>query len=256
MTNPHGRFAWHELSTTDPRAGMAFYPQITAWTTQLMDDRPDYSLWMNDGSPIGGVATLRDTVEASSAHAHWLAYVRVYDVDACARQVAALGGRVRVAPKEVPNIGCWAVVSDPQGGVIGLYEPASNELVRYSAPRRGEFSWHELMTTDYKAAFEFYRALFRWETVSKYDMGEMGIYHLFGQKGQTFGGMFNTLVGVPSPNWMCYVRVDDVKPRAETLTMLGGIVMNGPMEVPGGDWIVQCMDPQGATFALHTPKTS
>ena len=254
MINPHGRFAWHELSTTDRHAAMAFYPPITTWATQLMDDRPDYSLWTNEGSPIGGVATMRENAESRVAQPHWLAYVNVYDVDACVRQVPALGGQVRVAPREVPSIGCWAVVSDPQGAMIGLYEPASNEPVRYSTPRRGEFSWHELMTTDHTAAFEFYRALFRWETVSESDLGPMGIYRLYGQKGQTFGGMFNT--PKPSPNWLCYVRVDDVKSRAESVARLGGTIMNGPMEVPGGAWIVQCRDPQGAPFALHTPKAS
>jgi predicted enzyme related to lactoylglutathione lyase len=111
------------------------------------------------------------------------------------------------------------------------------------------------MTADYKAAFEFYRQLFQWEKVSEFDMGAMGIYFMYGQKGQTYGGMFNRRPEMPPPNWLSYIRVDDVKNVAQTVQQLNGKVLNGPMEVPGGDWIAQCMDPQGAAFALHTPKS-
>ena len=56
---------------------------------------------------------------------------------------------------------------------------------------------------------------------------------------------------MPPPNWLSYIRVDAVKPVADQVAQLGGTVINGPMEVPGGDWIAQCIDPQGAAFALH-----
>ena len=115
----------------------------------------------------------------------------------------------------------------------------------------GEFSWHELATDDYKSATNFYRALFKWEKTSDYDMGESGIYSMFGQGGQVYGGVFNRPPEIPAPNWLCYIRVEDVKRTADKIKQLGGSVMTGPMEVPGGDWIAQCMDPQGATFAIH-----
>jgi predicted enzyme related to lactoylglutathione lyase len=110
------------------------------------------------------------------------------------------------------------------------------------------------MTNDYKAAFEFYKALLKWERISEADMGPLGMYFMFGQNGQTYGGMFNRTPEMPPPNWLPYVRVDDVTTAVDAVKRNGGTVMNGPMEVPGGDWIAQCLDAQGAAFALHTPK--
>jgi predicted enzyme related to lactoylglutathione lyase len=247
----HGRFVWHELAVPSPDAAQTFYTQVTPWKTQPWDHSPDYTLLTNEGTPLGGIAQLTADLAARGVPPHWLPYVSVYDVDACARQAVSLGGQLRMGPKEVPNVGAWAVVADPQGAVLGIYEPAN--VPREAAPPRvGDFSWHELTTSDYNAGAEFYRALFRWEHVSDFDMGEMGIYSMFGQRGETYGGMFNRSPTMPPANWLSYVRVGDVKSSVGRVKELGGTVLNGPMEVPGGDWVAQCLDPQGAAFALHT----
>jgi predicted enzyme related to lactoylglutathione lyase len=248
----HGRFVWHDLATPNPDAAKAFYPQITPWQTQAWDDdATDYTMWTLEGAPIGGVTPLASDVASTGMSPQWLAYVSVYDVDASVRQVASLGGQVRMGPKEVPHVGCWAVIADPQGATIGVFEPAATPPGHAGPPNIGEFSWHELSTTDYKSAAEFYRAIFKWEKISDYDMGEMGMYYMFGQRGETYGGMFDRRPDMPPPNWLSYVRVEGVKPVADKVKQLGGTVFNGPMEVPGGDWIAQCVDPQGAAFALH-----
>ncbi|MEP6491100.1 MAG: VOC family protein [bacterium] len=256
MNKAHGRFAWHELNTSNPVGALAFYPPITSWTSQPMEESADYTLWVNDGAPLGGVTPLTAALKTRGVPPHWLSYVSVYDVDESVRHVKELGGAVLMGPMEIPNVGAWAVIADPHGATIGMFEPAGPPPEQSAQPRRGEFSWHELMTADYKAAFEFYRALFKWEKIDEADMGPMGMYFLFGQGGQTYGGMFNRTPEMPPPNWLAYVRVDDVKAAAQTVAKLGGTIMNGPMEVPGGDWIAQCMDGQGAPFALHTIKAS
>jgi len=250
----HGRFAWHELSTPNPDAAKSFYPAVTSWTTAPMEGSDDYTLWLNDTTPLGGVTTLPEELKMRGVPPHWLAYVSVYDVDESVRLAKTLGGEVRFGPMEIPNVGAWAVIGDPQGAALGLFEPANAPPGSGGMPRRGEFSWHELMTTDYKAAFEFYRALLKWERISEADMGPLGMYFMFGQQGQTYGGMFNRTPEMPPPNWLPYVRVDDVKTATDAVVKTGGTVMNGPMEVPGGDWIAQCMDAQGAPFALHQLK--
>lgn len=255
MPNSQGRFAWHELSTTDRGAATTFYSKITPWKTEESELADNYTLFTNGGTPMAGALVLDPQLAARNIPPHWLAYVCVYDVDACARQVPRLGGRVVSGPHEVPGVGCWVVISDPQGATIGMYEPDQPRPAYGGAPPVGEFSWHELATTDHKAAFEFYRPLFQWEKISEFDMGAMGIYFIFGQKGQQYGGMFNRPPQIPVSNWLCYVRVGDVKTAAQTAQQLGAKVMHGPEEVPGGDWIAQCMDPQGAPFALQTPKS-
>jgi len=233
---------------------MAFYTQVAPWKTQPGDYDPKYTMWVNNERPIGGVEVLSDELKARNVAPQWLPYVYVYDVDACSRQVKTLGGDVRMGPYEVPNVGSWSVITDPHGARIGLYEPEAKVPTEYSAPRRGEFSWHELATTDYKAAFEFYHALFGWERTSESDMGEMGTYFMFGKKGVPYGGMFNRRPDMPPPHWLSYIRVDDIRGAVDSMKKLGGAVHRGPMEVPGGDMIAICSDPQGAAIALHTVK--
>ena len=120
-----------------------------------------------------------------------------------------------------------------------------------AAPSSGDFSWHELVTSDFKTAFDFYRPLFQWEKIGEYDMDEMGTYFMFGQHGQTYGGIFNRAPDMPPPSWLSYICVGDVDAAAGTVKQGGGKVILGPMEVPGGDHILQGIDPQGAWFALH-----
>jgi len=256
MPNSYGRFVWHELSTSDPDGAQRFYTAIIPWGTQPWEDNPEYTLWTSEGTPIGGVEMLKSGSSSESAHPRWLPYVSVYDVDDCARQAKQLGAAVVKGPIETPNVGCWAIINDPQGAAIGLFEPVAPSSTNGEAPARGHFSWHELTTSDYRAAFDFYRALFKWETTGEFDMGEMGTYHMYGKGGQVFGGMMNRRPDMPPPNWMSYVRIDDVKLAAEKVASNGGSVIIPPMEVPGGDWITMCVDPQGAPFALHTLKTS
>ncbi|NJL29787.1 MAG: VOC family protein [Thermoanaerobaculia bacterium] len=116
----------------------------------------------------------------------------------------------------------------------------------------GEFSWNELATTDHEAAFAFYHELFGWQKLTAFDMGPHGIYQLYGRTELPLGGMFNKTADQPGPPcWLYYIRVEDVHASAEQVKKLGGQILMDPMEVPGGDWIVPCMDPQGAAFALH-----
>ena len=88
---------------------------------------------------------------------------------------------------------------------------------------------------------------------------EMGTYHMFKWNGadRTVGGMSNAAKAqnVP-PHWLYYVTVDDINAAVERVKSHGGKILNGPMEVPGGELIAQCMDPQGAAFALHQGKTA
>ncbi len=254
MPNNHGRFAWHRLNTTDPDAAVAFYSRVTPWMAEPWEHAANYTLLKNDGHPVGGVVPLSDEFNAIGHGPHWLPYVGVYDVDDCTRQVPKLGGTVRIPMTEIPNVGCWAVISDPLGATVGIYEPDRPPTAPKPAPAVGEFSWHELATTDYKRAFEFYKTLFHWDRIDEFDMGEMGIYCMYGVGGQLLGGMFNDRTAV-APNWLCYVRVDDVKAAAERVAQAGGSVASGPMEVPSGAWIAQCTDAQGARFALQTSVT-
>ena len=102
--------------------------------------------------------------------------------------------------------------------------------------------------------FSYFGTLFGWKKTETMDMGEAGLYQMYGIGGRTLGGMFNKPADVPAVSWLYYIHVADVNQTVEKMKSLGGTLCNGPMEVPGGDLIAQCTDPQGAAFALHSSK--
>lgn len=257
MSDVRGKFVWYDLMTTDPDAAMSFYRDITGWGTQAWEgSETPYTMWRVGERPIGGVMDLPEEAKAGGAPPHWLPYVGTPDVDATVARATELGGSVYVPPTDIPEVGRFAVLADPQGAVFAVFSPTGEHPSPEGAPQSGDFSWHELATTDYEAAFEFYADLFGWERSDAMDMGEEGIYQLYGLGGgpeNQLGGMYNKPAEMPGPAaWLCYTTVDDVTPLSERVRELGGQVLHGPMEVPGGDMIVTCMDPQGAVFALHS----
>jgi uncharacterized protein len=255
-----GRFVWHDLMTTDPTAAVEFYTKVLGWGTEKWQgpgSNPDYSMWTANGQALGGVMPLPDEVKAMGVPPHWIAYVASEDVDATAKQTEKLGGRVLTGPMDIPTVGRFAILSDLQGATFAAFTAADDAPGHDGPSKMGEFSWHELMTTDHEAAFDFYHALFGWDKMEGMDMGPMGIYQIYGRNGTQLGGMFNkTSEMAQAPNaWVVYVRVPDVNKAGEAVKSAGGQILNGPMEVPGGDWITQCMDPQGAMFAVHHSST-
>jgi len=255
MADSEGRFVWYELTTTDAAAAKRFYPPITGWGTQPFGGGSSYEMWSINGAPLGGIAALNDEQKKRGIGPHWLPYISVSDVDAKAKQTEKLGGKVIYPPTDIPNAGRFAILADPQGVSIGIYAPTGGDGGAGDfSPKVGEFSWHELLTTDHNAAFDFYHQLVGWEKQQEFDMGPMGIYQMYGKNGQMYGGMFTRSPEMPPPMWWCYVRINDVNDAVEAVKKGGGQLLNGPMEVPGGDWIAQFADPQGARFAVHQKK--
>ncbi len=210
-------------------------------------------MWTKAEVPLAGAMKLPDEAVAAGSPPHWLAYVGSADVDATVKQAKQLGAQVYVEPRDIPSVGRFAVLADPQGAIFAVFAPAGEHPDRASDPQPGEFSWHELATTNHEAAFDFYHKLFGWEKTDSMDMGEAGIYQMYGHKGRTLGGIFNKTADMPGPPaWLCYIKVPDVREAVERVKKMGGSILNGPMEVPGGDLIAQCMDPEGAAFALHS----
>ncbi len=251
---PRGRFVWYELMTTDPSAAQSFYTQLIGWKTQSWEGGPaPYSLWMNGEMPVGGVTQLAEEAKQQGAPPNWLGYISTPDVDATSRQIADRGGRVAFGPTDIPTVGRIAVLGDAQGAMFGGH--TAIEPLGHDGPWQvGEFSWHELGTTDPAAACDFYVGLFDWEKTDSMDMGPDGAYQMFGRSTErSIGGIFKKPAGQPGPPaWLHYIHVDNVDEKVGQVKELGGQVLNGPMDVPGGDRIAQCMDPQGAAFAIDS----
>jgi predicted enzyme related to lactoylglutathione lyase len=211
-------------------------------------------MFTRGGVPIGGSMQLPDEAAKMGAPSHWMAYIGTPDVDQATAQALTAGASTYVAPEDIPQVGRFSALADAQGATIAFFTP-SNDQPPSHKPEIGDMSWHELVTNDPGAAFGFYQALFGWEKTGEHDMGPMGVYLMFGREGVTLGGMFKRPADMPAPpHWLLYVRVADINAGSVAVTANGGRVLHGPAEVPGGDWIVQCMDPQGAVFALHQRK--
>lgn len=256
MSAASGRFVWYDLMTTDTEGAKAFYTAITGWKSSKWAGG-DYETWSMGDKGIGGLMVLPEEARAAGAPPHWMGYVAVDDVDATARKAVGLGAKTYVPATDIPDVGRFAVLGDPQGAVFALF----SSTMEGPGPDReglGHFSWAELNTTDWESAWKFYSDLFGWKPTRSMDMGEFGQYFMFGMDTQqSMGGMSNaaTMMHAP-PHWMHYVNVKDVDEAAKLISQKGGKVLNGPMDIPGGDRIAQCMDPQGAVFAIYSSGTA
>lgn len=251
-----GRPLWYELMTTDMNAAEAFYKNVVGWTAAAFPGSPEpYTLLRRSGDlPVAGVMPKPKEIEGPP---FWSMYVGVPNLEKAAAHISRLGGKECSPVIDVPTIGRMQMMSDPQGAAFYIYQPAPSSDPRPEGPAvEGEGSWHELMTTDAQAAMTFYSDVFGWQPSETMDMGEMGKYHMFNRPHGMIGGMMNKppeMAAVP-PNWQIYFLVPDIQAAVERIKANGGQILNGPMEVPGGDWIVNAMDPQGAAFSLHARK--
>jgi predicted enzyme related to lactoylglutathione lyase len=250
-----GRLLWHELLTSDPEAAQRFYKPLIGWETSVFEQTGEpYTMWTYEEQPMGGVMALPAEAAQMGVPPHWLLYVGVDDVDATVEQAKRLGGRALRDSFDVPTVGRIGILADPQGAVFAIFTPSERAPAEQEAGV-GDFSWHELATTDHAAAMEFYSALFGWQKTEAMDMGEGNMYQMYGRGGDSLGGMFTKPAEMPGPAaWLLYIRVADTDKAVEQVEALGGQVINGPMDVPGpsGDRVAQCMDAQGVAFALHS----
>ena len=252
-SSDRGLFVWHEVGTTDLRAGEDFYAKVAGWKAESWSQNPSYKLFVARREPKAGLYLITETVNAVPTPPSWLTYIGTPDVDATVRQSVELGGKVIVSAYNVPSVGRMAHLQDPQGAAFAV--SSQEQRSRYKDPQPGDFSWHELLTSNWQTAFDFYSKLFGWEKMESMDMGPQGMYHIFGAGGHQLGGLFNP-GGLPpgGPLWIPYFMVADARRTAEGAKEHGATVAHGPSEVPGGDWVFTGIDPQGAMFAAHSKK--
>lgn len=249
-------FVWYELMTTDPAGATAFYSSVVGWKVvdSGMPGPMPYNLLMVGEHHIAGLMGMPPDVPAG-VPSFWSGYVGVPDVDAGAQRYQAAGGQICRAPEDIPNVGRFAVVADPQGATLCLFKGSTDETPPSPAPGTpGTVGWHELMAADGATAFPFYAEQFGWTKADAIDMGPMGTYQLFCAGAEPVGGMMTKPPEMPVAAWAYYFNVEAIDAAVERVKAGGGQVINGPMEVPGGSWIINGIDPQGAMFSLVAPK--
>ena len=254
MFSPKGHFSWYELMTSDTKAAGKFYSDVVGWNTREMPS-PDGTAYTIFGIGEIGMAGMLNL----PGHVAWIGYIYVDDVDAHVEKIAAAGGKLWKPATDIPGMLRFAVMSDPQGAAIVVFtpDPAMPSPQQPVPPTPGTIGWHELNTTDLEAGFDFYNKLFGWTKVNDMDMGPMGVYRIFDEgdhKQMGDGGMMTKAPNIPVSCWNFYFSVDSIGRAIESVKAGGGKVLNGPMQVPGGAWIINGQDPQGAMFSLVSSK--
>lgn len=253
MVDQPGGFAWYELLTTDMPAAAAFYGEVVGWAAKdASSPELAYTLLTVRDAPVVGLMELPEEGRRMGATPRWVGYVAVDDMEAKAAQIRRLGGAILVSPTD-SNIGRISVVADPQGATFALVAGLTYGQQRRSGlDQPGRVGWHELLAEDRNRIFPFYGELLGWKKVYA-EADPADLYELFSAAGQTIGGMLTKLPSVSQPCWLYYFNVDDIGAAAKRVSAGGGRVLQGPIELPEGCWIVRCADPQGALFALQGP---
>jgi predicted enzyme related to lactoylglutathione lyase len=238
-----GTFSWSELVTSDSGAAKSFYAAVFGWD---YEDNPIpeggvYTMASRDGKVV---AALYDAEQPP----HWNCYVTVESADDAARRAAELGANVVAEPFDVLDAGRMAVIADPTGAMLCVWEAKRNPgAALVNAP--GAMTWNDLVTTDADAAAEFYGGLFGWTAE---EIPDANGYRVIRNGERTNGGILpsDPSSGTP-PNWMPYFGHEDVDRLLGEVAGLGGTVHNGPVQMLQGT-IAVLGDPQGAVFAVWT----
>lgn len=251
MVNQLGHFAWYELLTTDLTEAAAFYAKVVGWDVKdASTSGMAYAVLTAGDVPVGGLMNLPEEGLRMGATPRWVGYVAVDDIDATATQIGLLGGGVLVPPTD-SNIGRISVVADLQKATFALISGLA-----YSQSQPGKLDepahvgWHELLAENRNTVFDFYGELFGWQKANS-ETDPADLYQLFAVAGQTIGGMLTKLPTVYQPCWIYYFNVEDIVAASKRVMAGGGRILQGPVELPDGCWIVRCADPQGALFALQ-----
>lgn len=244
-----GEFAWTDLTTTDVRAAVTFYGTIFGWQAAEVAD-PDaggYTMLTLDGRQVGAVAP---KTSGDAAPPSWSVYVASDDLEKTLEIAAASGGAPLMPPLDILDAGRMALVADPAGAVIALWQAGAHHGAQV-VDEPGALTWVELATTDVAGAKTFYPAVFGWTV----DPASGDDYTEFAFGGKSVAGMMAKSADLPEtpPYWMPYFQGDPDRLAGE-ITALGGTVVAPPADVPGsGGRYAIATDPQGAMFGIYQP---
>ena len=257
-------FIWYELMTPDPAGAARFYGAVVGWTIATTRDPAagdmDYRMiGRSDGGNAGGVLALNADMIAGGARPLWIGYLHVTGVDAAIDAIQADGGALQMPAMDLP-VGRIAMVTDPQGAAFYIMDPippeGGGESDVFSVTEAQHVRWNELATSDPVAAIAFYQKHFGWGQEGEMDMGPIGAYRFIQRGDVGLGAVMPLMEGFPVPVWNFYIGVDDIDRARDAVAAHGGTITNEPMEIPGGEYAMNAIDPQGAPIGFVGPKKS
>ena len=262
MADQNGNFIWYELLTTDPDAAKAFYDAVVGWDIEPQPAGPlDYRMIRrSDGGNAGGVMRLSADMQAGGARPVWLGYLSVEDVDATIAAITSEGGQVHMPATDMPGVGRIAMVTDPAGAAFYLMRPtppagqpdAVSDV--FSVDRPQHIRWNELTTSDPAGAASFYERHFGWKQEGSMPMGPLGNYDFIHRGDVGIGAIMPLMQPGIRQHWTFYAGVDDIDRAADAVRSGGGQILQEPIQIPGGEYSLLGVDPQGASFGLVGPR--
>ena len=258
MGKPSGLFGWVDLMTTDVEAARAFYAGLFGWESEELPVGPDYSYtqFRKGGALVAGMGPMPPG-SPEGVPPVWASYVLVDDADAVVAAASAAGGTVVMPPMDIMDSGRQAMLADPSGAVVGLWQPGTHHGADlFNAP--GSLTWNELQTRDLDAATAFYSAVFGWRWEPMDDSGYL-VGHLDTKTGDDTSncGAMTMPPGVPEQmpsRWVVYFAVADCDESVARAQELGGSVVMPAMEMGPGRF-AGLTDPTGAMFFLGSFPT-
>jgi predicted enzyme related to lactoylglutathione lyase len=237
---------WVDLQSPDTTAAQAFYGALFGWSFEDMPMPDDgvYSMARIGDSEVAAIATQMPGTAGTPAV--WSTYLAVDSADEAAAKVQAAGGQVVMGPFDVPGAGREAIVVDPSGATVSLWQ-AGGHIGATLVNEPGCILWNELITSDLSAATAFYEQVLGM-TAAAMDMGDAN-YTVFQAGGAMVGGATEPAVpGLPN-HWHAYFAVGDADASAAKISELGGEIVVPPFDIPVGR-IAMARDPQGALFSI------
>jgi uncharacterized protein len=244
-----GTFSWADLSTTDQDAAKQFYGQLFGWDAvdNPVGENAVYSMMEIAGKPVAGIGPQPEQQRDAGVPPLWNSYVTVESADAAADRAQKLGATVHAPAFDVMDVGRMAVIQDPQGAFLMVWEPKQH-IGASLVNTPGALSWNELATPDIDASAEFYRELFGWK-YETYEGMEMPYMVIQTADGNSNGGLRGAMENEPT-YWLVYFGTANIEDGMASATELGASALAGPMDIGAGQ-IGVLQDPQGAVFALY-----
>lgn len=245
MTHPPKTFCFAELNTHDLSQAERFYASVFDWTTAPLAGDDGYRVFRRDGQDVAGL-------RHGKGPTRWIPYLSVESADDTTIQARDLRASVIAPPFELPGVARKAVIHDPAGGVVGLWEPRGNAgAAVLDAP--GSMWWAELVTRDFQGAKAFYGSLLGWQAV---DTLRYGIrYSVFKLGDIAVAGLLPIGAdwGPVSPYWQVLFAVEECDAAVERAKAAGGSLVFGPNDIPNAGRAAIITDPGGAIFVAMQP---
>lgn len=245
MTHLQGKFVWFEHLSTDIAAARRFYEDLFGWHTESMPmGAQRYSMILNGSQGIGGYANAPQGVRPN-----WLTYLSVSNVDSAYAAALAAGAVSKMAPAQMGDAGRSAIITDPTGATVALWQSAQGDTPDVKQAPVGNFCWNELWTGNDRSALAFYERVFGYGHDSM-DMGPQGTYYMLTRDGQQRAGVMRSTDPKAPPMWLPYVAVGDADAIVARATELNAQVLHAPQDIPGIGRFAIFQDPLGAALAV------